>query len=68
MEIAVYLDNDRNILGVNNTNDIAAEMQANEEGWTLIQNSNPAFSIDNMYEWTVRESASMPRSAAHSSY
>lgn len=56
MEIAVYLDNDRNILGVNNTNDFAAEMQANEEGWTLIKNSNQAFSIDNMYEWTVRES------------
>ena len=56
MKIAVYLDNDRNIIGVNNTNDIAAEMQANEEGWTLIKNSNPAFSIDNMYEWTVRES------------
>lgn len=56
MEIAVYLDNDRNIIGVNNTNDIAAEMQANEKGWTLIQNSDPAFSIDEMYEWTVRES------------
>jgi len=56
MEIAVYLDDDKNIIGVNNTNDIAAEMQANEEGWTLIQNTNPAFSIDTMYEWTVRES------------
>ena len=56
MEIAVYLDGDRNIIGVNSTNDIAAEKQANEKGWTLIQNSDPTFSIDNMYEWTVRES------------
>ncbi|CAJ2235082.1 hypothetical protein CPR18618_PPKEINIP_00917 [Companilactobacillus paralimentarius] len=58
MEIAVYLDDDRNIIGVNNTNNLAAEMQANEKGWTLIQNSDPAFSIDNIYEWTVRESDS----------
>ena len=56
MEIAVYLDNDRNIICVNNTSNIAAEKQANEKGWTLIQNSDPAFSIDNMYEWTVRKS------------
>lgn len=56
MEIAVYLDDSRNIINVNDTNDIAAEMQANEKGWTLIQNSDPAFSIDKMYEWTVRES------------
>lgn len=56
MEIAVYLDDDRNIIGVNNTNNLAAEMQANEKGWTLIQNSDPAFSIDEMYKWTVRES------------
>lgn len=56
MEIAVYLDDGRNIIGVNNTNNLAAEMQANEKGWTLIQNSDPAFSIDEMYKWTVRES------------
>lgn len=56
MEIAVYLDDDRNIIGVNNTNDFAAEKQANEEGWTLIQKSNPAFSINEMSNWTVRES------------
>lgn len=56
MEIAVYLDDGRNIIGVNNTNNLAAEMQATEKGWTLIQNSDPTFSIDNMYEWTVRES------------
>ncbi|CAJ1187747.1 hypothetical protein CPR19092_LGOLGGFK_01089 [Companilactobacillus paralimentarius] len=56
MEIAVYLDDDRNIIGVNNTSNIAAETQANEKGWTLIQNSDPAFSIDEMFKWTVRES------------
>lgn len=56
MEIAVYLDDGRNIIGVNNTNNLAAEMQANEKGWTLIQNSDPAFSIDEMFKWTVRES------------
>ena len=56
MEIAVYLDNDRNIINVNNTNNLAAEKQAIEKGWTLIQNSDPAFSIDEMYKWTVRES------------
>ena len=58
MEIAIELDDDRNIIGVNNTNNLAAETQANEKGWTLIQNSDPAFSIENMYEWTVRESDS----------
>ena len=56
MEIAVYLDDGRNIIGVNNTNNLAAEMQANEKGWTLIQNSDPAFSIDEMFKWTVRQS------------
>lgn len=56
MEIAVYLDDGRNIIGVNNTNNLAAEKQAIEKGWTLIQNSDPAFSIDEMYKWTVRES------------
>lgn len=56
MEIAVYLDDDRNIIGVNNTNNLAAEKQANEKGWTLIQNSDPTFSIDEMYKWTVGES------------
>ena len=56
MEIAVYLDDSRNIINVNDTNDIAAEKQAKEKGWTLIQNSDPAFSIDEMYKWTVRES------------
>lgn len=56
MEIAVYLDDGRNIIGVNSTNNLAAEMQANEKGWTLIQNSDPAFSIDEMFKWTVRQS------------
>ena len=56
MEIAVYLDDDRNIVNVNDTSDIAAEKQANEKGWKLIQNSDPTFSINEMYKWTVRES------------
>ena len=56
MEIAVYLDDGKNIIGVNNTNNLAAEMQATEKGWTLIQNSDPAFLIDEMFKWTVRES------------
>lgn len=56
MEIAVYLDDDRNIIGVNNTNNLAAEIQANEKGWTLIQNSDPAFLITESYLWTVRAS------------
>lgn len=56
MEIAVYLDDDRNIINVNDTNDVAVEKQAKEKGWTLILNSDPAFSIDEMYKWTVRES------------
>lgn len=56
MEIAVYLDDDRNIINVNDTNDVAAEKQAKEKGWTLILNSDQAFSIDEMYKWTVRES------------
>ncbi|CAJ1187716.1 hypothetical protein CPR19081_DFPECDIO_01091 [Companilactobacillus paralimentarius] len=37
MEIAVYLDDDRNIIGVNNTSNIAAETQANEKGWIDVQ-------------------------------
>lgn len=55
MEIAVYLDDGRNIIGVNNTNNLAAEMQANEKGWTLVD-SDPAFSINEMYKWTIRQS------------
>lgn len=56
MKIAIELDDDRNIIGVNNTNNLAAEKQASEKGWTLIQNSDPTFSINDMYNWTVRES------------
>ncbi|KAE9560636.1 hypothetical protein [Companilactobacillus bobalius] len=56
MKISVYLDDDRNIVGVNNTSNYAAENQAKEKGWTLIKNSDPAFSIDEMFKWTVRQS------------
>lgn len=55
MEIAVYLDDSRNIINVNDTNDIAAEKQAKEKGWILIQ-SDPAFLVSESYLWTVRES------------
>lgn len=54
--IAIELDDDRNIVGVNNTSDYAAENQAKEKGWTLVKNSDPTFSIDEMFKWTVRES------------
>lgn len=56
MKIAIELDDDRNIVGVNNTSDYAAENQAKEKGWTLIQNSDPTFSIDEKFKWTVGDS------------
>lgn len=55
MKISIKLDADRNIIGVNNTNDSAAEAQSKIKGWSLIE-SNPAFSIENKELWTVRES------------
>lgn len=55
MKIAIKLDTDRNIIGINNTNDSAAEEQAKIKGWLLVE-SNPAFSIENKELWTVRES------------
>ncbi|HIY92344.1 MAG TPA: hypothetical protein H9820_05295 [Candidatus Companilactobacillus pullicola] len=55
MKIAIKLDENRNIIGINATNDYAAEQQSKIDGWTLVD-SNPAFSIDEMYKWTVRES------------
>lgn len=55
MKISIKLDADRNIIGVNNTNDSAVEAQSKIKGWSLIE-SNPAFSIENKELWTVRES------------
>lgn len=55
MKIAVQLDDDRNITGIYGSPESGAEKQSKIEGWTLVD-SNPAFSIDEMYKWTVRES------------
>jgi hypothetical protein len=55
MKIAVQLDDARNIIGINATNDYAAEQQSKIDGWTLIQ-SDPAFLVSKSYLWTVRES------------
>ncbi|WP_125588557.1 hypothetical protein [Companilactobacillus jidongensis] len=55
MKIAVQLDDDRNITGIYGSPESGAEKQSKIEGWTLVD-SNPAFYIDNMYSWTVRES------------
>ena len=54
MKIAVQLDDDRNIVGINATNDYAAQQQSKIDGWTLIQ-SDPAFLVSESYLWTVRE-------------
>ena len=54
MKIAVQLDDDRNIVGINATNDYAAEQQSKINGWILIQ-SDPAFLVSESYLWTVRE-------------
>lgn len=50
-QIAVKLKNDL----VDNIVLSNPEDYKNEEGWVLVE-SNPTFSIDNKYQWTVRES------------
>lgn len=58
MKIAIKLDEDRNILNVNNTNEYGSELQVKlfgDKGWTLVDN-DPAFSVAESYLWTVRES------------
>lgn len=52
-KIAIKLNDDRNIIGY--ASESTAEAQSKYEGWTLVD-SDPAFSIDNMFSWTVRES------------
>lgn len=54
MKIAIKLDDDRKIDGINSTNDCAAEQQSKINGWILIQ-SDPAFLVSESYLWTVRE-------------
>lgn len=53
MKIAVKLDDNKNIVGINLTDEDTAERQAKEEGWTLVE-SDPIFSIENRFLWTVR--------------
>ncbi|PMD70246.1 hypothetical protein [Companilactobacillus nuruki] len=58
MKIAVQLDDNKNIIGTVTTNELGAELQVKlfkDKGWTLVD-SDPTFSIDNKYQWTVRES------------
>ncbi|QMT84191.1 hypothetical protein [Companilactobacillus pabuli] len=55
MKIAVQLDDDRNITGIYGSPESGAEKQSKIDGWILVD-SDPAFSIDEMYKWTVRES------------
>ncbi|WP_119325715.1 hypothetical protein [Companilactobacillus musae] len=58
MKIAVQLDSNRNILHVNDTNEDGARSQVEkfgDKGWVLVD-SVPAFSVDEKYLWTIRES------------
>lgn len=55
MKIAIQLDSDRNIIGIYSSPESGAERQSEIGGWTLVD-SDPAFSIDQKYLWTVRES------------
>lgn len=55
MKIAIKLDSDRNIIGISMTDEATSERQSKIDGWTLVD-SNPAFSIDESFKWTVRES------------
>jgi len=58
MKIAVQLDNDRNIINTNVTNEFGAELQVKlfkDKGWTLVA-SDPAFLVNESYLWTIRES------------
>ncbi|MBL3531060.1 hypothetical protein JMJ99_06725 [Companilactobacillus zhachilii] len=58
MKIAVQLDDNRNIIGTVTTSEFGAELQVKlfkDKGWTLVDN-DPAFSVNESYLWTVRES------------
>jgi len=57
MKIAIQLDDNRNIIGTNLTDEETAKRQAKEEGWTLVE-SDPAFLDEERNLWTVRESDS----------
>lgn len=58
MKIAVQLNSDRNIIDTYLSPEEGAKLQVQKysnQGWILVD-SDPAFSIDNKYSWTVRES------------
>lgn len=58
MRIAVQLNTDGTIIGTVTTSEFGAELQVKlfkDRGWTLVE-SDPAFSIETEYLWTVRES------------
>ena len=58
MKIAVQIDSDKNIIGTVTTSELGAELQVKlfkDKGWTLVE-SDPAFSNDEAFKWTVRES------------
>lgn len=54
MKIAVSLDDNRNILTVNNTNEEGAIKQSKLDSSILIDD-NLAFKVDEKYKWTVRQ-------------
>lgn len=58
MKIAIQLDEKRNILDFNDTNDAIAEKKAKEIGWILAE-SNTAFLANESNLWTIREPDSM---------
>lgn len=55
MKIAVKLNQDNSIQYTNATNEDSALKQSRYDGWTLVE-SDPAFSVNESYLWTVRES------------
>lgn len=55
MKIAVKLNQDNSIQYTNATNEDSALKQSRYDGWTLVE-SDPAFSVNESYSWTVRES------------
>ena len=55
MKIAIQLNSDRNIIGIYSSPESGAEQQSKIEGWILVD-SNPAFSVNEAFKWTVRAS------------
>ena len=55
MKIAIELDDNRNIVRINSTNENAAIEQSKKEGWILVD-SYSSFLVEDAYKWTVRKS------------